>query len=53
MIPNSLKDISPMVSYEFPVKLVAMDDNPVIEEASKKISGIILCKKKRLYMQSP
>ena len=33
-----------MVSYEFPVKLVAMDDNPVIEEAVKDF-GIILCKK--------
>ncbi len=25
-----------------------MDDNPVIEEAVKKISGIILCKKKKI-----
>lgn len=46
MIPNSLKDINPMVSYAFPVKLVAMDDNPVIEEAVKRFPELSYVRKK-------
>ena len=38
-----------MVSYEFPVKLVAMDDNPVIEEAVKRFPELSYVRKKIIY----
>lgn len=46
MIPNSLKDINTIVSYAFPVKLVAIDDNPVIEEAVKRFPELSYVRKK-------
>ena len=33
-----------MVSHAFPVKLVAMDDNPVIEEAVKRFRNYLMKK---------